>query len=127
MPVKPPNTYPEFYSELLRAFGTVADANQECSLSIEQYTKDVPVPITAAEGVTASQTGGFYVGVDLESYSNTSNDTIYTGTNTSTDDIFAVFRFAAQGAGTTNNVRIDSYALYDQLILIQNGSCTVNY
>jgi competence transcription factor ComK len=127
MPVKPPNTYPEFYSELLRAFGTVSDSNQECGISIEQYTKDVPAAITGAEGSTASNTGAFYVGIDLESYSNVSNDTIYSGTNTSTDDIFAVFRFAAQGAGTTNNIRIDSYALYDQLVLIQNGVCTVNY
>jgi hypothetical protein len=127
MPVKPPNTYPEFYSELLRAFGTVSDSNQECGISIEQYTKDVPVAITEAETTAASQTGAFYVGIDLESYSNTSNDTIYSGTNTSTDDIFGVFRFDAQGNGVTNNVRIDSYALFDQLILIQNGVCTVNY
>jgi hypothetical protein len=127
MPVKPPNTYPEFYSELLRAFGTVSDVNQECGISIEQYRKDVPVAMAGAETSLASQTGAFYVGVDLESYSNTSNDTIYSGTNTSTDDIFGVFRFDAQGNGVTNNVRIDSYALFDQLILIQNGVCTVNY
>ena len=62
--------------------------------------------MAAAE--TSQQTGGFYVGVDLESYSNTSNDTIYSGTNTSTDDIFAIFRFAAQDA--TKNVRIDTYS-----------------
>jgi hypothetical protein len=73
----------------------------------------------------AQQTGAFYVGVDMESYSNTSNDTIYSGTNTSTDDIFGVFRFGALAGA--NNVRIDSYALYDQLVLIQNGVCTVNY
>ena len=79
--------------------------------------------MAAAE--TSQQTGGFYVGVDLESYSNTSNDTIYSGTNTSTDDIFAVFKFDVNNANT--NVRIDAYALYDQLILIQNGACTVNY
>ena len=125
MPVKPPNTSAEFYSELLRAFGTVTDVNQECSLTIEQYTKDAPVIMTAAEGAGAQSTGGFYVGVDLESYSSTSNDTIYSGTNTSTDDIFGVFRFAGQDAAT--NIRIDAYALYDQLVLIQNGQVTVNY
>ena len=79
--------------------------------------------MAAAE--TSQQTGGFYVGVDLESYSNTSNDTIYSGTNTSTDDIFGVFRFGGQTAAT--NIRIDAYALFDQLVLIQNGTCTVNY
>lgn len=130
MPVKPPNTPAEFYSELLRAFGTVTDVNQECSVSITQYTKDAPVAIGAGE--TTQNTGAFYVGVDMESYSNTSNDTIYSGTNTSTDDIFGVFKFDAQGldanqAAIINNIRIDAYALYDQLILIQNGACTVNY
>jgi hypothetical protein len=125
MPVKPPNTKPEFYSELLRAFGTVTDVNQECSITIEQYNKDVAVEMAAAEAAGAQQTGAFYVGVDMESYSNTSNDTIYSGTNTSTDDIFGVFRFGALAGA--NNVRIDSYALFDQLVLIQNGACTVNY
>jgi hypothetical protein len=131
LPVKPPNTTAEYYSELLRAFGTVSDVNQECSLTLEQYTKDIPVAMTVAEVTPASQTGGFYVGIDLESYSNTSNDTIYSGTNTSTDDIFGVFRFDGQlnslGTATTHSVRIDSYALFDQLVLIQNGVCTVNY
>ena len=81
--------------------------------------------MAGAEAAGAQQTGGFYVGVDLESYSNTSNDTIYSGTNTSTDDIFGVFRFAGQDAAVS--IRIDAYALFDQLILIQNGACTVNY
>ena len=125
MPVKPPSGNAEFYSELLRAIGTVSDVNQECSISIEQYTKDLPVIQAGAEATGAQQTGAFYVGVDLESYSNTSNDTIYSGTNTSTDDIFGVFKFDVNTANT--NVRIDAYALFDQLILIQNGTCTVNY
>ena len=52
-------------------------------------------------------------------------DSVYTGTNTSTDDIF----FTPKFAGQTNavNIRIDAYALFDQLVLIQNGTCTVNY
>ena len=125
MPVKPPSGNPEFYSELLRAIGTVTDVNQECSISIEQYTKDLPVIQAGAETSGNQQTGAFYVGVDLESYSNTSNDTIYSGTNTSTDDIFGVFKFDVNTVNT--NVRVDAYALFDQLVLIQNGTCTVNY
>ena len=67
-----------------------------------------------------------YVGIDLESYSNTSNDTIYSGMNTSSDDIFFVPRFSNSNAANTS-VRVDSYALYDQLILINNGQVSVNY
>ena len=132
-PAKAPNTIAEFYAELLRAFGTVSDVNYECSISLEQYTKDFPTiqagaesPLGTVGGNPALQnTGAFYIGMDLESYSNTSMDTVYTGTNTSTDDIFFTPRFGPQGAAASN-IRIDSYALYDQLILIQNGVCTVN-
>jgi hypothetical protein len=42
LPVKPPNTLPEFFSELLRAFGTVSDINQESSITIAQYAKEAP-------------------------------------------------------------------------------------
>ena len=125
MPNKPPNSTAEFFSELLRGFGTVSDINQECSINNLQYSLDNPVDMAGAEGAGASVTGAFYVGIDLESYSNTSLDSVYTGTNTSSDDIFFVPKFAGQGTAT--NVRIDAYALYDQLVLIQNGVCTVNY
>jgi hypothetical protein len=126
MPIKPPSSRPEFFSELLRSFGTVSDTNHECAINAEQYFALVPIAITAAI-VAANEpqnTGAFYVGVDLESYSNTSMDMVYTGTNTSNDDIFFTPRFAAQGANT--NIRIDAYALFDQLVLIQNGVCTIN-
>jgi hypothetical protein len=126
MPVKPPSTVPEMFSELLRAFGTVSDINHECGISYGQYFKDTPTTYTGSNETTTGQlTGAFYVGMDLESYSNTTMDNVYSGTNTSTDDIFFVPKFGAQGANT--NIRIDAYALFDQLILIQNGVCTVNY
>ena len=41
MSVKPPNTNPEFYSELLWAFGTVTDVNQKCSITIEEKMSSV--------------------------------------------------------------------------------------
>lgn len=131
MPIKPPNSVPECFSELLRAFGTVSDINHECAIDPTQYNKNIPVDVVAGADAAAralanvpQNTGAFYVGVDLESYSNTSMDMVYTGTNTSTDDIFFTPKFAAQAGAT--NIRIDAYALYDQLILIQNGVCTVN-
>jgi hypothetical protein len=131
MPIKPPNTRPEIFSELLRAFGTVSDVNHECAIDPSQFNKTIPVDVVAgadpAARATANvpqNTGAFYVGVDLESYSNTSMDMVYTGTNTSNDDIFFTPKFAAQAGAL--NVRIDAYALFDQLVLIQNGVCTIN-
>ena len=69
----------------------------------------------------AGTSSKFAVGFDLESYSSVDLSKTYQGLNTSTDDIFANFRFGAQGAGVTNNIRIDAYAYYDQLIVCQNG------
>ena len=127
LPIKPPNSVPEFLSELMRAFGSVSDVNHETNISFEAYNKNVSAAITSAVApATEVYVGSFYVGIDLESYSNTSNDTIYSGMNTSSDDIFFVPRFSsANGANTS--VRVDSYALFDQLILIQNGQVSVNY
>jgi hypothetical protein len=118
VPTKPPATIPEFLSEFLRSIGSVSDINHESNLRYSQYAQPIPV---ANDGATAS----FYVGIDLESYSSTPLDTVYSGLNTSTDDIFANLRFAGQGAA--RNVRIDTYALYDVLINIENGQCQTFY
>jgi hypothetical protein len=119
MPYKPPNTYPEIFSELLRAFGSVSDNNIESNIYYSTYNQEAPV----ANDVNGL--GSFYVGIDLESYSSAPLDTVYSGLNTTTDDIFANFRFNAQQNAV--NLRIDTFALYDVLILIENGQCQVQY
>ena len=126
LPTKAPNTYPEFFSELMRSFGCVSDVNHETNVSVDGYNKQLPLAMTGAANPAGVNTiGSFYVGLDLESYSNTSMSDVYTGTNTSNDDVFFVPRFGVNNANT--NVRVDAYALFDQLILIQNGQVTVNY
>jgi len=119
MPYKPPNTYPEIFSELLRAFGSVSDVNMESNIYYSTYNQEAPV----ANDVNGL--GSFYVGIDLESYSSAPLDTVYSGLNTTTDDIFANFRF--NGQQNAVNLRIDTFALYDILILIENGQCQVQY
>jgi hypothetical protein len=54
-------------------------------------------------------------------------NSIYTGMNTSTSDIFFNASFDAQGAGKSYNVRIDTYALFDSLITFENGFAMVQY
>ena len=118
VPTKPPSTIPEFFTEFLRAIGSATDINHECNLRLSQYAQPIP---TASDITTAC----FYLGIDLESYSSTPLDTVYSGLNTSTDDIFANLRFLAQSAD--RNIRIDTYALYDVLITIENGQCQTFY
>ena len=118
VPTKPPSTIPEFFAEFLRAIGSSTDINHECNLRLSQYAQPLPLGGDPA-------TSSFYIGIDLESYSSTPLDTVYSGLNTSTDDIFANLRFAGQTAD--RNVRIDTYALYDVLINIENGQCQTFY
>ena len=119
VPSKPPATLPEFFSEFLRSVGSISDINHECNIRLSQYAQNIP---SAAD---LNGTSSFYVGIDLESYSSTPLDTVYSGLNTSSDDIFANLKFAGQTADT--NVRIDTYALYDVLITIENGQVQTFY
>ena len=121
IPTKAPNTTAEFFSELVRAIGSVSDINHECNIKKSVYDADAVT--TYATGANTSNS--FYVGIDLESYSNTDMSTVYKGYNTSTDDIFFQPKFAAQG--TSTNIRVDTYAMFDSLILFENGFAVVQY
>ena len=113
VPSDKPNTLSQFYSEFLRAISSVGNLDHETNITKELYNTNTGVDDKSSK---------FAIGFDLESYSSVDLSKTYQGLNTSTDDIFANFRFGAQGANTTNNIRIDAYAYYDQLIVCQNGS-----
>ena len=132
IPTKPCNTYPEFFCELMRAFGSVSDVNVESNIKAITYTKAYPNIATNDAAITG-ETGCFYGGLDLESYSNCDMSNCYTGYNSSTDDIFFTPTFNPQVAvGNVNagaadqNIRVDVYALYDVLITLENGVARVN-
>jgi hypothetical protein len=110
VPSDKPNTISQFYSEFLRAISSVGNVDHETNISRTMYIAD-----TSSAAVSSK----FAVGFDLESYSAVDLSKTYQGLNTSTDDIFANFRFGAQGANRAT--RIDAYAYYDQLIICQNG------
>lgn len=113
VPSDKPNTLSQFYSEFLRAISSVGNLDHETNITKELYNTNTGVDDKSSK---------FAIGFDLESYSSVDLSKTYQGLNTSTDDIFANFRFGAQGANTTNNIRIDAYAYYDQLIVCQNGA-----
>ena len=56
LPYKPPNTYPEMFSEMLRAIGSVGDVNMESNISYSSYVKIVPdAKFPGTMGMTAKQ------------------------------------------------------------------------
>jgi hypothetical protein len=121
IPAKAPNTVPEFFSELIRGIGSVGDTNHQTCIDVDSYSANVPVAFAGL----ADKSRTFYTGLDVESYSNTDMGSVYSGLNTSTHDIFYMPKFAAQAADL--NVRIDTYALFDSLILFENGVAMVTY
>ena len=78
-------------------------------------------PYTIAKGNTTS--GSFCVGLDLEQFSNADKSSIFAGYNTNTDDIFLQLNYA----GTATALRIDSYALFDQVLVCANGTSFVRF
>jgi len=128
VPSKQPETHQEFFSELIRSMGSISDLNHEPSVNMLSYSI-IQAPEADEETATAiditSQPQAFYIGLDLESYSNSGFENVYNGYNSSTDDIFLNLRYSS--GATTANTRIDTYAYFDQVIMIQDGYCSVQY
>jgi len=129
IPAEPPNTVPQFVSEMERALGSVSSRISPASYYYFQITRDAPTTVTAATTAgsadVAALSGAFAIGIETESYSSAPMGSVYQGLNTSTDDIFWQATFGGQAANTV--VRFDAYASYDQLITIDNGQVMVQY
>ena len=129
VPTKAPSTKTEMFSELIRAFGSISDLNHEPNISSAVYA-DVQVPLTNNESATTptvrTHQNAFYTGLDLESYSNSGMGNVYQGMNTSTEDVFLTLNYASAGT-SAGAVKVNTFAYYDQVIIIENGFCTVQY
>jgi hypothetical protein len=150
VPSKPPDTIPEMFEELTKAVASLADLNHQPS--IEKFSYQLPNSVayntTAVQGIGSSSTfvvtadgaatvsncnaGSFYAGIDLENYSSASKNSIFSGYNSNTDDIFWQPTFnptanstgvSAIGAnGTTFNLRLDAFANYDCVVVFQDNT-----
>ena len=127
VPSKAPETIPEFFVECVKAIGSVSDVNHEPNIDIGDY--DVAIPVANAETEAliddTSSSPSFLVGMDLETYSNADKDSIYSGYNTSNDDVFWHMSYAAQAGAVS--CRFDTYAMYDQVITAEAGIAYVSY
>ncbi len=80
--------------------------------------------------------GSFYVGIDLENYTSAPKDTIFAGMNTNTDDIFFIGNYNTSANSLTNytganlattTIRFDAYAMFDCVLVCENGTCFVRF
>lgn len=119
MPPKYPYSTTEAFAELMKAIGSISDLNHNPSIELASYTLPLSSAANNLVGKAGNNSGSFYVGLDLENYVGANKDAIFAGYNTNTDDIYFVYDITP----TANiNPRFDSYALYDNLLVFQNGS-----
>jgi hypothetical protein len=122
LPSKVPDNVPEMFSEVCKAIASISDLNHHPSIEMASYSVDVStkndtalmgdIASTLASGSAATPTllpsnvnsGSFFVGLDLENYSNSDKSQIFAGWNTSTDDIYYIPTFAANTAFITTAI-----------------------
>jgi hypothetical protein len=73
-----------------------------------------------------SCSNNFIIGCDLEVYANADKESIFSGYNSLTDDIFLQVQMAGVGANVAS-LRFDVYALYDSLLICENGTAYVKF
>ena len=133
MPSKVPDTIPEMFAEALKAIGSMSDLNHQPSIDLASYSQDqAPANAndqlnglaTATYQASSVNSGSFYVGLDLENYSNADKGAIFSGWNSNTDDIYFIPSFSGPAAITA---RFDAFALFDTVLVFENGTCFVKY
>jgi hypothetical protein len=127
MPPKPVNTFQEMFAEVIKAIGSMSDINYQPSIEKTSYTMARTAANTVALDTYAGSninSGSFYVGLDLENYVSAPKDTIFAGYNSNTDDIYAIMNFTNNAA---TQCRFDAFALFDCVVVFENGTAFVRY
>jgi hypothetical protein len=116
------------FCEAVKAIGSIGDLNHQPS--IERISYSLVNSTTAAIGTdpqyNASQSGSFYIGLDLENYSSAPKDTIFAGYNSNTDDIYCNISYSGDGA-TSGTMRWDCFATFDCVYVFENNTCYIRF
>ena len=128
IPSKAPASIAEYFSEVCKCVASLSDLTHCPNMNMYSYNS----PVSLADTETYNQVAGttslssnFMIGVDMETYANADKESIFSGYNTNTDDIFWQFQF--DGSQATTLVRFDFFALYDSLLICENGTAYVKY
>ena len=124
LPSTAPTIIPEFFSEAVKCFGSLADLNFQPSIDLVSYSLDVPNTIASAANSRLLDSGSFVVGIDMEVYQNADKSSIFAGTNTNTSDIFYIANHTPAGSVTLLQT---AFAAYDQVLVYENGVCYARY
>ena len=149
VPSKPPDTLQEMFEEVVKAVSSISDLQHQPSIENNSInvaggsanvqplgsntTYGVSTDAVAGGSVGNTNSGSFYVGLDLENYCAASKEGIFSGYNSNTDDIFWVPTFnqvsaTAGGITTSNpNMRFDAFACFDQVVIFQDNTAFVKF
>jgi hypothetical protein len=124
LPSTAPSTVPEFFSEAIKCFGSLATLDLQPSVDLVSYSLDVPNTIGSAGDASLLDSGSFVVGINTEVYSGADRANIFSGTNSNNSDLFYIANFTPAG-----NVTIlqTAFANYDQVLVYENGVCYARY
>jgi hypothetical protein len=112
------------------ALGSTYDLDYNPLISLYTYdTLTVPVASTETANTYAgnlqSVSGAFGIGQELVSFPSANQDQMFSGRNTSTEDIYHNMIFNANA--TTPAVRFDYYCLHHAVIICENGQASIRY
>lgn len=131
MPAKAPATLQEMFAECLKAIGSISDINQQPSIEKASYSLvsslNTAALLDSATSVSYQQSGSYYIGFDAETYANSPKESIYTGLNTNTSDIYCMMDFGTQTGTTAANCRFDAYCNFDCVLICENGTAYVRF
>jgi hypothetical protein len=112
------------------ALGSVYSLDYNPLISLYTYdTMAIPVATTetpdSATNNLTSIAGAFGIGQELVSYPSANAEQMFSGRNTTTEDIYLNLQFDANAA--TPAVRFDLYCLHHAVIICENGQASIRF
>jgi len=128
MPPKPPSTITEFFAEVCKAYGSIADIMYTPSIDKNSYSTVLSTATNdSATNVSGVSSGSFYVGLDLENYVATDKSSIFAGYNSNTDDIFLTLTYNNINRTADITARYDAFANFDCVLVCENNTAYVKF
>jgi len=112
------------------ALGSPAALDYNPNINLYSYDT-LAIPVASAEtantcvGNLSSISGSFVIGQELVSFPSANQDQMFSGRNTSTEDIYHNMIFNPNA--TTPAVRFDYYCLHHAVLIAENGQLTIRY
>lgn len=128
MPPKPPSTITEFFAEVCKAYGSIADIMYTPSIDKNSYSLVLSTATNdSATNVSGTSSASFFIGLDLENYVATDKSSIFAGYNSNTDDIFLTLTYNNINRVADITARYDAFANFDCVLVCENNTAYVKF